>query len=166
MFIILNWGCGTSFTKSQVNHQTPQLDASFTDTIQTDDINSSIVLVIPESLENDFEFDSFVNLAVQNRSRSYIRFPNDFGMVIFQYKSSENKWEEIKDRSINLSTEDIILSPKGKGPLWQFGVSMVPDVQYSNTPVKVRIFVFGNKVIENGEIGPVAAAYLDVILKP
>jgi hypothetical protein len=130
--------------------------------IPPDEYSKDFKLSAPEGW-NTFKVGDAVGLAVEVVSSDQIAFAQDFGARLFIYEN--NQWVEVAN-FMNYPEGYLILSPAKNDPL-KFGAAFVdPLLPDSNRAVTLRTVLVGN-IYRDGKItDEIAAAYIDVDLKP
>jgi hypothetical protein len=129
------------------------------------DLNDKHRVTIPPGL-NDFKFGNSIKLELVNETQYPIEFPSDFGITLYYYDESSNKWVEINNIVDYLPFGNKELLPTRKddsGGLW---FSVYPDVQDFSKPITIRILMVGELVDEESSNEVLVGAYIDVTLVP
>ena len=100
---------------------------------------------------------------IRNISDHEVFMAKDFGIRIFMFTSDQ--WVEIKNKSVYIGDDTIILEPtKEFDPLKVKVTSLLPDLPNSGTITFLRIFIVG-RLLSNG-IEKEISSYIDLTLKP
>ena len=129
------------------------------------DINTSIILsTYPYCPGTKLAISYPFCILIENKSEETIKFSTDLGIRIYQYRETEAQWSEVENGITYHGNEIILIQEGADDGVWNFLETVKPELQNSETPIKVRIIVSGNKLQDKGE-EPVGA-YLDVMLEP
>jgi hypothetical protein len=112
---------------------------------------------------NSFTTTKIITLMIRNISDHEVFMAKDFGIRIFMFTSDQ--WVEIKNKSVYIGDDTIILEPtKEFDPLKVKVTSLLPDLPNSGTITFLRIFIVG-RLLSNG-IEKEISSYIDLTLKP
>jgi hypothetical protein len=126
--------------------------------IQSENWNTSIKLIDDPVLLNSHKNGQDLTLRVENLSNKPISFPDNFGIKVLRL--DQQNWVNVTNNFYN--TGQNILPTKKSYPLG-FVVTALPYVPNLQSPIKIRIIIYGYPESNNSE--PLGA-YLDVMLNP
>jgi|GEM_PF-3324071 hypothetical protein len=151
------------FACSLQPNKTPDISIIATPDIGIEIQNNNLLEVTAPDGWNSFKTTEIITLMIRNISDSKVFMDKDFGIRIFIFTSDQ--WVEIKNRSIYIGDDTIILEPTKKfDPLKVKAASLLPELPNSDTISFLRIFIVG-RLLSNG-IEKEISSYIDLTLKP
>jgi len=129
------------------------------------DLNDIIRLTIPPGL-NDFKYGNSIELELVNESQYPIEFPSDFGINLYYYDETSEKWVEINNIVVYLPLGNKELLPTTKDDPGGLGLTMYPEIQDFSKPITIRILMVGELADEESSNEVLVGAYIDVTLVP
>jgi len=130
----------------------------------SEDINSSIRITAPKSLNDGIKLNWPIGIHLENRTKHSIVLPWDFGIKIYLYEAGE--WIEIENRFISRQTEDVIIRPQGPKNRGYINISVLPKLGGYNSPQVVRIMFVGTLIKNNQESDIPVLAFKEFKLSP
>lgn len=155
-------------------------EVEFYKLVPAENINDKITLTLQTEQNTDL-FDDCPDLIVHNNSNLLIRFPLDFGIHLYTYNDTENRWEEINNDMLYAmsipgmdmdSSEKYInesggipLSPKDENNAGFRYTSYCANLSGYDLPLTVRVVVIG-VIDQEDQTKTNVAAFTDVKVKP
>jgi hypothetical protein len=125
------------------------------------EMNKDLHLKSPTEI-NTFQMGDVVWLLLFNTSDLPAVFPGDYGVHIFRL--NDDHWDQVEELTDFWDSDNWVLANGSETRLSE-AVSFYPAV-FDTEPTKIRIIVLGNFVKNNGKLGKVTGAYVDVTLNP
>lgn len=123
------------------------------------EFNTYIKLTAPKQL-NIYKPGKSISLDIENLSDKEWTF-NIKDILIYQYENQA--WKKVSDKMINIGTTEEILGQKGKFPLDEVLVGVLPEVKPDqSTRLRIIIIFHGQ---DNGKENQ-KGAFVDVFLRP
>ncbi len=130
-----------------------------------DDLHDKFRLTIPRGL-NDYKFGYPIELELVNDSRDTVRFSSDFGINLFTYDKSTDKWVEINNLVEYLPVGDYELHPMSNDSLGGPVISVYPELQDFTQSITIRVLMVGEVIREGISTNVFAGSYIDITLSP
>lgn len=126
--------------------------------------NQEVRVFAPVGL-NTFRIGDSIGLVIAVTGTREIAFPADSGVKVFLYR--QRQWTQVETAPVKYPQEDCILPPSRGDPfLWEEETRVYPLLPTSDSPLLLRIFVFG-RVYQDGIVTTEkVGAYTDVVLRP
>ena len=133
--------------------------------IPYDDLNDMLRLTIPRGLD-DFKIGNSIDVELVNDSRDIILFSSDFGINLFTYDVTTDKWVEIKNLVEYLPVGDYELHPMSNDSLDGPVISVYPELQDFTQSITIRVLIVGEVIREGTPTNVFAGSYIDITLSP
>ncbi len=122
-------------------------------------MNTDLTLEAPPEL-SEFEIGKDLGLVLINNTKTPITFPTDYGVHLYQL--IDNRWKPIDNR-MDFGRDEKIVFPISEGPVI---IAVFPVLASNQKPIKVRVVMIGNYLLDNGVADDEVGAYVDITLQP
>ena len=126
-------------------------------------INSDVKITIPKGW-NSFLIDDLISIKIENVGKDQIKFSNDFGLELFQWNGSG--WIRVDLVETNYLVDEYILKPYQKEIRDCGTTDFIPIIVDKRIPARLRIIVYGKRMVNHQVSNVTVAAYKDIWIYP
>jgi hypothetical protein len=113
----------------------------------------------------EFSAGELISLGVGNISKEQLVFPADYNVRIYSYDEGAQNWLDVVNDVHYTSSSDDLLQPIDTG-LASYSALVINPIVTTDTPIAVRVVIWGNVIKNNQEIGDCAGTFTEITILP